>query len=89
MGSIVLDFLVKTLNGMALGLFATLIVGVIIDQFGTLLNLAFLYDLAGILKSLMGIWIGIGVAYSSRTKILSLYSILEHFMGQCTVIGKI
>ena len=71
-GSKVLDFLVKTLNGMALGLFATLIVGVIIDQFGTLLNLAFLNDLAGILKSLMGIGIGIGVAYSLEAKGLKL-----------------
>lgn len=71
-GSRVLDFLVKTLNGMALGLFATLIVGVIIDQFGTLLGLSALNDLATILKSLMGVGIGIGVAYSLEAKGLKL-----------------
>ena len=71
-GSNVLDFLVKTLNGMALGLFATLIVGVIIDQFGTLLGLSALNDLATILKSLMGVGIGIGVAYSLEAKGLKL-----------------
>jgi len=67
-----LQFFVKTLNGMALGLFSTLIVGVIIGQFGTLLNLDFLNDLAPILRGLMGVGIGIGVAYSLELKGLNL-----------------
>lgn len=67
-----LQFFVKTLNGMALGLFSTLIVGVIIGQFGSLLNLNFLNELAPILRSLMGIGIGIGVAYSLELKGLKL-----------------
>ncbi len=59
-----LDYFIKTLNGMAYGLFSTLIIGVIIRQIGTLTGLAFLGDLATILAGLMGIGIGIGVAYS-------------------------
>lgn len=61
---VVLNYFIKTLNGMALGLFATLIIGVIIDQMGTLLEINDLNDLGSILKSYMGLGIGIGVAWS-------------------------
>ncbi|MDF2699842.1 MAG: hypothetical protein K0Q49_1398 [Haloplasmataceae bacterium] len=59
-----LNYFIKTLNGMALGLFATLIIGVIIDQIGNLSGLSSLNDLGTILKSYMGVGIGIGVAWS-------------------------
>ena len=67
-----LDFFVKTLNGMALGLFATLIIGVIIGQFGTLLGFEPLTRLAGTLRSLMGMGIGVGVAFSLKLTGLKL-----------------
>lgn len=59
-----LDYFIKTLNGMAYGLFSTLIIGVIIKQIGQLTGWDFLIDLYNILAGLMGIGIGIGVAYS-------------------------
>lgn len=58
------NYLVKTLNGMALGLFATLIISVIIRQLGTLLSIDALITLANALRSLMGVGIGLGVAHS-------------------------
>ncbi len=67
-----LNYLIKTLNGMALGLFSTLIIGVIIEQIGLLLGNFALFEgiapsldqLAQTLKSLMGVGIGIGIAWS-------------------------
>lgn len=59
-----LDYFIKTLNGMAYGLFSTLIIGVIFRQIGELTGLAFFAELYTILASLMGIGIGIGVAHS-------------------------
>jgi hypothetical protein len=60
----ILNYFIKTLNGMAYGLFSTLIIGVIIRQIGTLTGLVLLQNLATALMSFMGIGIGIGVAYS-------------------------
>ncbi len=63
-GKRILEYLIKTLNGMALGLFSTLIVGVIVEQIGTLSGIEALLELAEILKGLMGVGIGTGVAWS-------------------------
>lgn len=68
------DFLVTSFNGMAYGLFATLIVGVIIGQIGSLIGKIdsleivanYILDLSTILKSLMGVGIGIGMAYTLK-----------------------
>ncbi len=68
----VLNYFIRTLNGMTLGLFATLIIGVIIGQIGTLLGVKELNELGSILKSYMGIGIGIGVAWSLGISGLSL-----------------
>ncbi len=70
----VLNYFVTTLNGMALGLFATLIIGVIINQLGVLLGSQALIELYGILRTLMGVGIGIGVAWSLKLQGLSLIS---------------
>jgi uncharacterized protein len=70
----VLNYFIKTLNGMALGLFATLIIGVIIERVGILLDFKSLMDLGGMLKSYTGIGIGIGVAWSLGVTGLSLIS---------------
>ncbi|MFP4178216.1 MAG: PTS sugar transporter subunit IIC [Acholeplasmataceae bacterium] len=55
----------KTMNGMTYGLFATLIIGVIIRQFGYLLDWEILYDTVyQRLASLMGVGIGLGIGLS-------------------------
>ncbi|HHX79749.1 MAG TPA: PTS sugar transporter subunit IIC [Acholeplasmataceae bacterium] len=61
-----LDYLIKTFNGMAFGLFSTLIVGTIINTLGELLNFAFFQELATLLKNLTGVGIGIGIAWSLK-----------------------
>ncbi|MGI6713742.1 MAG: PTS transporter subunit IIC [Bacilli bacterium] len=82
-----LAYLIKTSNGMAKGLFATLIIGVIIGQIGTLLNYNFyflsrewniggaLIALSGVLKGLMGVGIAVGVGISLEKKGLHLISL--------------
>lgn len=75
-----LDFLVKSFNGMAYGLFATLIVGVIIQTIGNLViqvdSIAilgeYILQLSAILISLMGVGVGIGIAYSLKLDGLKL-----------------
>ncbi len=75
-----LDFLVVSFNGMAYGLFATLIVGVIIQQIGKLLIQVdsletiglYVDSLSAILMGLMGVGIGIGMAYTLKLDGLKL-----------------
>lgn len=69
-----IDFLVVSFNGMAYGLFATLIVGVIIGQIGDLILKVdalktfgdYIKVLSTILRNLMGVGIGIGMAYTLK-----------------------
>ena len=67
-----LDYIIKTMNGMAFGLFSTLIIGVIFSQLGKLFNFGFFTELGTILKGLMGAGIGIGVAWSKKLDGLKL-----------------
>ncbi|MFW6301262.1 MAG: PTS transporter subunit IIC [Bacillota bacterium] len=69
-------YLVKVLNGMALGLFSSLIIGLIISQLGELLNINMLIRFGKISQLLMGPAIGVGIAYSLNLKGLGLYSSL-------------
>lgn len=56
------DYIIKTLNGMAYGLFATLIIGVIFQQIGDIFKISFLSnDLYNLLASLMGVGIALGI----------------------------
>ena len=48
------NFFIKSLNGMAFGLFSSLIVGLILKQIGTLFNIEFLTYLGGFSQLLMG-----------------------------------
>lgn len=74
------DFTMTTLNGMVYGLFATLIIGVIVSQFGDLLNIDMIqYTLADTLKSLMGVGIGMGIALS--LKMDGLKMVVASIMG--------
>lgn len=77
------NYLIKTFNGMAYGLFATLIIGVIIKQLGLLIaeidvnwinsvgNALFNFGNVTLAK-LMGVGIGIGIAYSLKLEGLKL-----------------
>lgn len=58
------NYLVKTLNGMALGLFGSLIIGLILKQVGDLTGLAYLTQFGKVAQHLMGPAIGASVAYS-------------------------
>ena len=64
------NFLMITLNGMTMGLFATLIIGTIFEQIGILLGSYGISELilvvAKTLKSSLGMGIGIGVAISLK-----------------------
>lgn len=74
-------YFVITLNGMAYGLFATLIIGTIISQFALLLGIPTteathpLNLLANTLKGLMGAGIGIGVALALKEEGLRLITL--------------
>lgn len=67
-------FFIKSLNGMALGLFSSLIVGLILKQLGTLIELENLIHFGKIAQLLMGPAIGIGIAYSLNSAPLVIIS---------------
>ncbi len=67
-------YFVRILDGMARGLFASLIIGLIITQLGELLGLNWLIELGDIAQYMMGPAIGIGVAASVSASGLSLYA---------------
>ncbi|MGD1822450.1 MAG: PTS transporter subunit IIC [Pleomorphochaeta sp.] len=56
------DYIINALNGMAQGLFASLIIGLIIKQIGTYLNLPLLVNFGLAAQYLTGPAIGLGVA---------------------------
>ena len=59
---------------MALGLFSSLIVGLILDQIGSKLGISILVDLGRVAKFLMGPAIGIAVAYGRKAPALAVFS---------------
>ncbi len=80
------DYIVKALNGMALGLFSTLIIGLIIRQIGDLLDISFLSDFGQIAQYMMGPGIGAGVAYSLGGPPLGIFaSIISGAIGAGTI----
>ncbi len=68
------DYVVSVLNGMAQGLFSSLIIGLIIKQIGTYAGLDWLASFGQIAQCLTCPAIGIGVGYSIGAKGLSLLS---------------
>lgn len=68
------DYFVKVLNGMALGLFSTLLIGLIIKQIGSLLNIDILIQFGNMAQKLMGPGIGAGVAYSVGASSLGIFA---------------
>ena len=79
-GKIVLDFIIKTMNGMAYGLFSTLIIGTIIGTIGGFFNVdSYVYKVLGsvasFLKNMTGVGIGLGIALSLKFDGLKLISL--------------
>lgn len=68
------NYLIKILNGMALGLFSSLLIGLIIKQIGTYGNIQMLVNFGEIAQKLMGPAIGAGVAYSVGAPPLGIFS---------------
>jgi uncharacterized membrane protein len=68
------NFIVKTLNGMAYGFFASLIIGTILKQIGLLTNINELYTWGQIASYLMGPAIGVGIGYVLEAKGLNIIS---------------
>lgn len=70
------SYLTKTLNGMALGLFGSLIIGLILKQIGELLGIALLVQFGTMAQALMGPSIGAAVAYSVGASPLGIFASL-------------
>lgn len=67
-------YIIKVLNGMAQGLFASLLIGLIMKQIGTLTNIDLLVDFGTVAQSLMGPAIGAAVAYSVGAPPLGIFA---------------
>ena len=68
------NYLIKVLNGMALGLFSTLLIGLIIKQIGVLADIEYLVQFGDIAQRLMGAGIGAGVSYSVGASPLGIFA---------------
>ncbi len=68
-------FLMTTTNGMAIGLFGTLIIGTIISVFADIPGLETVDSFAKLVKSLMGAGIGLGVALSLKKEGVSVVAL--------------
>lgn len=73
-GNGIQDYFVRVLNGMALGLFSSLLIGLIIKQIGTLFGLPILISFGNIAQKLMGPAIGAGVAHSVGASPLGIFA---------------
>ena len=79
-------YFADVMNGMARGLFASLIVGVIIKQIGAMTGIEVISRLGQIAQYIMGPCIGAGVAYSRNCKQFTvLASIVNGALGAGTV----
>ncbi|WDV45927.1 PTS sugar transporter subunit IIC [Clostridiaceae bacterium M8S5] len=80
------DYCVKFLNGMALGLFSSLIIGLILKQIGLSLRIDMLTKFGQTAQYLMGPCIGAGVAYSVGASPLGIFaSIITGAIGAGTM----
>lgn len=68
------NYLIKTLNGMALGLFASLIIGLILKQVGDLVGVQQLVTFGKAAQVMMGPAIGAAVAYSVGASPLGIFA---------------
>jgi uncharacterized membrane protein len=79
------QFFITSMNGMVYGLFATLIISVILNQLGLLLNIqisdtlnlgAEITKVSGIVRSFLGVAIGVGIAWALKLQGLKLIAAL-------------
>lgn len=69
-------YFIDAFTGMALGLFVTLIAGLIFSQVGLALDLPLLMDLGKLASILMGAGIGVGIAYYLKAPTLVVFACL-------------
>lgn len=80
------DYFIKVFNGMALGLFSSLLIGLIIKQLGTLFKMEIIINFGSIAQMLMGPAIGAGVAYSVGAPPLGIFaSVITGAIGAGTI----
>jgi hypothetical protein len=80
------NYVINVLNGMAHGLFASLIIGLIIKQIGGIADIAALELFGRIAQLMMGPAIGAGVAYSIGSPPLGIFaSMIAGAIGAGTV----
>ncbi len=80
-------YFIKVLNGMALGLFASLLIGLIIKQIGMLFGFESLVVFGNIAQKLMGPAIGAGVAFSVGAPPLGIFaSIVAGTIGAGSIV---
>lgn len=81
------DYIINALNGMAQGLFASLIIGLIIKQIGTYLNLPLLVNFGLVAQYLTGPAIGLGVAlFVNAPKLGVLSAAVTGAIGAGTIL---
>lgn len=80
------DYIIQALNGMALGLFSSLIIGLILKQIGDYTQITSLSSFGKAAQLLMGPAIGAGVAFSVKVPPLGIFaSIVAGAIGAGTV----
>ncbi|MGI6096996.1 MAG: PTS transporter subunit IIC [Dethiobacteria bacterium] len=83
-------YLIDALGAMAQGLFASLIVGLILETIGTELNLSFLVSFGELAKSMMGPAIGVAVAWGLKAPPLVLFaSVITGMSGVAIGAGPV
>ena len=75
------EFLMTTTNGMAIGLFGTLIIGTILSVFADIPGLETVGSFATLVKSLMGAGIGLGVALSLKKQGVAVVALMAAGMA--------
>lgn len=65
---VVRDYFITVLNGMAWGLFSSLLIGLIIKQIGVLTGIDQLVVFGNVAQRMMGPAIGVGVAYALKLR---------------------
>lgn len=82
------EYITKALNGMAFGLFCSLIIGLILQQAGEITGIKFLSNFGQIAKFLMGPAIGTGVAYFvGAPPIVIFASLITGAIGANTILS--
>lgn len=66
------NYIIKVLNGMAMGLFSSLIIGLILKQIGTFANIELLVEFGNVAQYMMSGAIGAGVAHSLNASPLGI-----------------